>query len=66
MANFIIRIREEPQLVTTTRESKTVWVAAGEYNGQMLRKNGETERGAVTLWLESAQTAEIRRITQQA
>jgi hypothetical protein len=57
MANFIIRVREEPQLVTTTRESKTVWVAAGEYKGQLVRRNSETERGAVTLWLESAQTA---------
>jgi hypothetical protein len=38
MANSIIKVSEEPQLVTTIRESKAVWIAAGEYKGRLPQK----------------------------
>lgn len=55
MAEFIVRVGDEPCLVTTNKRSKTAWVASGEYMGKRHSSEHRTEGAAVKQWRESAQ-----------
>ncbi len=48
----------EPQTVTLYQESKTVWVAFGEYMGKKIDARGSSERWALKRWMDAARYGE--------
>ncbi len=40
--------------LTVHQESKTVWLAVGEYRGERLEVKGKTDTEAVALWRDAA------------
>jgi hypothetical protein len=58
MAKFIVRVWDEPHLVTTNKKSETVWVASGECLGERHNSQDRTEDAAVKQWREWAEIQE--------
>ena len=54
MAEHIIKIWEKPHAVSVHRESKSVWVAIGDYMGESIRVQGRSESAALRHWCEAA------------
>ena len=65
MAKFIVRVWDEPYLVTTNKRSKTVWVASGAYMGQRHSVQDRTEGAAVSQWRTSAQYKQYKRVSDE-
>jgi hypothetical protein len=45
----------KPHEITVYRKSKSVWVAVGDYMGEMLRTEGPSANAAVTDWRDGAE-----------
>lgn len=41
--------------VSVTKQSSSVWIADGEYNGKHISVKGETRGAAIKRWRESAE-----------
>jgi len=55
MAEHVVRVWGEQYTVTASRQSKAVWRATGEYQGQRIETKGQTEGAAVIRWREAAE-----------
>jgi len=51
----IVLVWNKPQEVSVHKESKTVWIAVGEYMGVPIVTKGTSESSAVKHWREAAQ-----------
>jgi hypothetical protein len=49
-----INVRDEPQDVQLYRKSKSVWIAAGHYQGRTIEVKGRTSSQALASWREAA------------
>jgi hypothetical protein len=49
-----VRVWGEPQEVSASQKSKTVWIARGNYMGKYIETKGPSEIAAVKHWQEAA------------
>ncbi len=52
--NHIVLVWDKPQEVSTHQNSKTVWIARGEYMGEQIETKGSSEAAAIKQWREAA------------
>lgn len=52
---YTVRVGKKSYEVTTQQTKKTVWVASGICEGQVIEKKAKTESAALTSWRESAE-----------
>jgi hypothetical protein len=50
----IVVVRSRPFKVETFQKSKAVWIASGEYCGEMLTGRGQSQGEAIKRWREAA------------
>jgi hypothetical protein len=50
----IVRVWSKPYAVDVYQESKTVWIAVGNYMGHLIEAKGSNEASAIALWQEAA------------
>jgi hypothetical protein len=51
---IIVVVQSRPFKVQTYQKSKAVWIASGEYRGEMLAGRGQSEGEAIKRWKEAA------------
>jgi hypothetical protein len=51
---IIVVVRSHPFKVETFKKSKAVWIASGDYCGEMITGRGQSEGEAVKRWKEAA------------
>jgi hypothetical protein len=51
---IIVVVRSHPFKVETFQKSKAVWIASGEYRGEMIAGRGQSEGEAIKRWREAA------------
>ena len=51
---IVVVVRSQPFRVDTFQKSKAVWIASGEYHGQMITGRGQSEGEAIKRWREAA------------
>jgi hypothetical protein len=51
---IIVVVRSHPFKVETYQKSKAVWIASGEYRGEILTGRGQSEGEAIKRWKEAA------------
>ncbi len=49
-----VTVWDQVHQIAVQQESKTVWVAAGEYRGERLEVKGKTDTQAVAAWRDVA------------
>lgn len=49
-----VNVWGKPHEISVHRESKTVWIAVGEYMGERLEVKGRTESQATNGWRDAA------------
>jgi hypothetical protein len=54
MAEHTVMVWGKRYTVSASRQSKSVWRALGEYEGQWIETKGRTEGAAVIRWREAA------------
>jgi hypothetical protein len=54
MTEHTVRIRGKPYVVSVHEQSKSVWIAVGEYMGERIECRASTKRAALASWREIA------------
>jgi hypothetical protein len=54
MANHIVQVWGKPYTITIVQQSKSVWIAVGDYMGDRLEAQGRSESTAAKRWAEAA------------
>ena len=49
-----VKVWGKPCSVTVYRESKSVWVAVGDYMGESIRVQDSSKGGATRIWIRAA------------
>jgi len=51
-----VKVWDEPQDVQLCRQSKSVWIAVGQYMGRTIEVKGRTTSQALASWREAARS----------
>jgi len=54
MAEHTVEVWDKPCTVSAHQESKSVWVAVGDYMGESIKVEDRSERTAVMRWCNAA------------
>ena len=54
MAEHIVEVEDRPHKITVRQKSTTVWIAVGEYMGERLVVQDQSEATAIKCWREAA------------
>jgi hypothetical protein len=54
MATTTVTVWNEKYEITVYQQSKSVWIAVGDYEGQEIRVKGRSKSSAASLWQETA------------
>jgi hypothetical protein len=49
-----VKVWDRPYRVTVHQSSKTVWIAAGDYEGQHISVKSRSANSAVSAWIDAA------------
>ena len=52
--SFKVKVLGKPQVVRARRSSRTVWIAAGDYNGEWIEVKASSAAAAVKQWVDTA------------
>ncbi|SED93134.1 hypothetical protein SAMN05519104_4777 [Rhizobiales bacterium GAS188] len=50
----IVKVLGKPQTITVAQQSKSVWIAVGDYMGESFDAKGRTEKSATAAWIAKA------------
>jgi len=56
MAERTVRVWDKPYTVSVYQQSKSVWIAVGDYMGERLQVKDQSEGSALKRWREAARS----------